>query len=160
MSETGPIEYNEGGACFYELDEFLRGHGFYLYDFGDVHRSLNLMKSQGAGQFDVLYVKPSSPRLPQELRSAKFCGQGREGKTMNASPDSDHGPPTSTSSAKTYSYVNVENVLGALESHLDYAVEGKDRRPGVYFLLGMVAGVMVMFGINFCRMGSIKLKRK
>jgi hypothetical protein len=32
--ETGIIEYNKGGACWYEVDELLRQYGFYLYDMG------------------------------------------------------------------------------------------------------------------------------
>jgi FkbM family methyltransferase len=76
--ESGLIEYNAGGCCFFELDDLLRSHGFHLYDFGEMWRSLDAFKSPGVGQFDMLYVKPSSRKLPQSLQASKFCGANKE----------------------------------------------------------------------------------
>jgi hypothetical protein len=75
--EGSTVEYNEGGSCFYEVDAFLRSHGFFLYDIADLQYNGRLFRTPGLGQFDILYVKPTSPRLPKELQKAKFCGQGR-----------------------------------------------------------------------------------
>jgi FkbM family methyltransferase len=33
--EASTVEYNAGSSCFFEIDEFLRLHGFYLYDQAD-----------------------------------------------------------------------------------------------------------------------------
>lgn len=79
--ESGLVEYNAGGCCLFELDEILRDNGFYLYEFGEMWRHPNAFKSPGVGQFDMLYVKPSSPRLPQSLQAAKFCGAARHNAT-------------------------------------------------------------------------------
>jgi FkbM family methyltransferase len=78
--EASVVEYNKGGSCFYEVDEFLRHHGFYLYDFGDIMRTA-LFQSPGVGQFDTLYIRPTSENLPGPLSSLKpnlFCGSNRD----------------------------------------------------------------------------------
>jgi hypothetical protein len=59
--EVSIIEYNQGGACWYEIDALLRQHGFYFYDSGDYFRIPHAFHSKGIGQFDALYVKPTSP---------------------------------------------------------------------------------------------------
>lgn len=73
--EASTIVFNEGGACFFEIDEMLRSHGFYLYEIADLLYN-DVFKTKGMGQFDVLYVKPTSPRLPAWLKNSKpkFCG--------------------------------------------------------------------------------------
>jgi FkbM family methyltransferase len=49
--EGSTIEYNEGGSCLYEVDEFLRSQGYFLYDLGAFGYN-NVFKTQGLGQFD------------------------------------------------------------------------------------------------------------
>ena len=74
--EVSVIEYNKGGACWFDLDDLLRQHGFYLYDMHDFNRNPDAFYTKAIGQFDTLYVKPTSPYLPQWLtdNNAKFCG--------------------------------------------------------------------------------------
>jgi hypothetical protein len=85
--ESSAIEYNKGGACSYEVDLFLRQHGFYLlYDLGDVQCDENLYQSHGAGQFDALYIRPASEHLPEMYKKVKprFCGSDRAMETTVA----------------------------------------------------------------------------
>lgn len=81
--ESSTIEYNAGGACFHEVDAFLRSKGFYWYDISDMVRS-PAFGSLGLGQFDVLYVNPSSPRLPAKFQELKgnYCGMNKEAPTV------------------------------------------------------------------------------
>eukprot|EP00751_Fragilariopsis_kerguelensis_P012936 CAMPEP_0170774644 /NCGR_PEP_ID=MMETSP0733-20121128/10076_1 /TAXON_ID=186038 /ORGANISM="Fragilariopsis kerguelensis, Strain L26-C5" /LENGTH=358 /DNA_ID=CAMNT_0011117231 /DNA_START=365 /DNA_END=1441 /DNA_ORIENTATION=+ len=74
--EVSVIEYNKGGACWFDLDDLLRQHGFYLYDMHDFIRIPHAFHTKGIGQFDTLYVKPTSPYLPPWLNdnNAKLCG--------------------------------------------------------------------------------------
>ncbi|KAL3772644.1 hypothetical protein ACHAWO_013189 [Cyclotella atomus] len=76
--EASVVEYNKGGSCFFDVDEFLRQNGFYLYDFGDIMRD-GLFQSPGVGQFDTLYINPKSEHLPGPLSSLKLCGSNRDG---------------------------------------------------------------------------------
>jgi FkbM family methyltransferase len=77
--EGSTIEWNDGGSCWYHVDELLRSHGFYLYDLGDFMFNPKAFKTSGLGQFDIMYVKPSSPRLPEIMKAnaPKFCGVNR-----------------------------------------------------------------------------------
>lgn len=74
--ESSVIEYNKGGSCQYEVDELLRHHGFYLYDLGDLQRNNGLFRTTGVGQYDALYMRPSSEHLPESIRSLgpNLCG--------------------------------------------------------------------------------------
>jgi hypothetical protein len=76
--QVSVIQYNKGGACFHELDDFLRQHGFYFYDSGDYNRIENAFHTKAIGQYDTLYIKPSSDYLPTWLveNNATFCGSG------------------------------------------------------------------------------------
>lgn len=123
--EASVTEYNAGGACFFEMDQLLRDAGFYIYDFGDQAYNGNLFKTPGLGQFDLLYVKPSSLHLPNALKQTKFCGQGR---------GNDKDP--STLNAKNESFPN----LDTLDATLDAAVSKPNRRAGVFFIMGIVVG--------------------
>jgi len=80
--EGSTVEYNSGGSCFYDMDEFLRSKGFYLYDHADDLRHPLLFKTQGLGQWDVIYVNPDSQNLPHQLKSKgpNFCGSSPEKK--------------------------------------------------------------------------------
>jgi FkbM family methyltransferase len=88
--ESGSIEYNAGGCCFYEIDEILRSHGFYLYDIGELAYNPTFFKTSGVGQFDILYVKPSSSNLPQGLQQSKFCGANKNTISSKEEPTSNH----------------------------------------------------------------------
>jgi len=74
--EGSTVEYNAGGACTYEVDDFLRSIGFYLYNHGDPYKHHGLFKTYGLGQWDQLYVRPDSEYLPDKLKrkKANFCG--------------------------------------------------------------------------------------
>lgn len=78
--EVSVIEYNKGGACWHEIDEFLRQNGFHFYDLGDSIHHEFLFRTKGVGQFDVLYIKPTSDFMPKWLvkKDVKFCGSSTE----------------------------------------------------------------------------------
>jgi FkbM family methyltransferase len=100
--EGTPVEYNLGGAaCYYEVDEFLRSQGFYLYDFGEMLYRKKLFKTKGVGSFNYMYIKPSSPKLPDFLRRhhTRFCGQGRESKSSPQTERQQQSPPHSNQDA-------------------------------------------------------------
>lgn len=81
--EVSVIEYNKGGACMWEVDEAFRSHGFYLYEMDEFLRNTFLFKTKGIGQYDALYVRPTSNRLPPSFANCTYCGFGRERKTNN-----------------------------------------------------------------------------
>jgi len=100
--EGSLVEYNLGGsACVHEVDEFLRRHGFYLYDIGDVFRKAHAFNTPGIGQYDLLYIKPSSPHLPAWLRDNNYqvCGATRPTKPLTSSlvPQATEEPNSTTS---------------------------------------------------------------
>ena len=79
--EGSVVEYNRGGSCLFEIDDFLRRNGYFIYDFGDqIMNNARLFKTLGTGQFDVLYIRPASEHLPEYLKKAKpdFCGADRD----------------------------------------------------------------------------------
>jgi len=80
--EGSTVEYNLGGSCFYDMDEFLRSKGFYLYDHADDLRHPLLFKTYGLGQWDMIYVNPDSHNLPHQLKmkGPNFCGSSPEKK--------------------------------------------------------------------------------
>ena len=81
--EGSTVQYNAGGSCFYEVDEFLRSNGFYYYDHSSDLRHPVAFKTHGLGQWDILYVNPASPYLPDKLRDLgpQFCGSDPGKKT-------------------------------------------------------------------------------
>jgi FkbM family methyltransferase len=50
--EGSAIEYNAGGSCWHDVDEFLRSQGFYFYDIGGLNNDLKGFHTYGLGQFD------------------------------------------------------------------------------------------------------------
>ena len=74
--EASVIEYNKGGSCYFQVDEYLREHGFFLYDMGDMQRNLGLFKSNGVGQYDSIYLRPSSEYIPESIKNLgpNLCG--------------------------------------------------------------------------------------
>jgi hypothetical protein len=58
--EASIIEYNKGGACWYQIDELLRCHGYYLYDMGDFSRHEVAFHTNAIGQLDALYTLHST----------------------------------------------------------------------------------------------------
>ena len=125
--EATAVDYNAGGACLFEIDQFLRDAGFYIYDFGDLAYNKVIFKSPGIGQFDILYVKPSSPHLPRALKKTKFCGAGRGN-------DNHKDPSTLNAKDADASY------LDDLEAQLEAAVSKQNRRTLVFFGMGVAAG--------------------
>jgi FkbM family methyltransferase len=131
--ETGPISYNSGGACFHEVDELLRSHGFFWYDLGDLAYNRNLFQTPGLGQFDVLYVKPSSPKLPDALKSTRFCGY-----------DPEIEPTPADSVAMPQSVSDLVEALDRMK---------RKNRPGLFFLGGFLCGfgclaLLLCFGLS------------
>ena len=80
--EVSVIQYNKGSACWHELDALLRKHGFYFYDSGDYNRNEGAFHTRAIGQFDVLYIKPTSAYMPTWLvdNNAEFCGSRQDGE--------------------------------------------------------------------------------
>jgi len=74
--EISVVDYNDGGVCWYQLDDFLRSHGFFFYDAAGFNRFPDWFHTKGIGQFDSLYINPNSSYLPNWLREnkGKFCG--------------------------------------------------------------------------------------
>jgi hypothetical protein len=74
--ETTLVEYNKGQSCHFQVDGLLRSMGFYLYTMDNLMRNTELFKTWGTGYLDMLYVNPTSPRLPQEFRDLHphYCG--------------------------------------------------------------------------------------
>eukprot|EP00465_Bigelowiella_longifila_P003509 CAMPEP_0185281196 /NCGR_PEP_ID=MMETSP1359-20130426/66583_1 /TAXON_ID=552665 /ORGANISM="Bigelowiella longifila, Strain CCMP242" /LENGTH=253 /DNA_ID=CAMNT_0027876603 /DNA_START=528 /DNA_END=1289 /DNA_ORIENTATION=- len=78
--ELSLIDYNQGGACYFEVDDFLRSQGFSMYDIVETKYS-PLYNTTGAGQIDAIWIKPSaSAFLSAELRNARFCGIERQSR--------------------------------------------------------------------------------
>jgi len=76
--ELSLIDYNQGGACYFEVDDFLRSQGFSMYDIVETKYS-SLYNTTGAGQIDAIWIKPSSRAfLSADLRNAQFCGTKRQ----------------------------------------------------------------------------------
>lgn len=98
--EVSVIEYNKGGACWHEIDELLRQNGFHFYDSGEYNRNEGAFHTKGIGQFEVLYIKPSSEYTPKWLldNEVKFCGSGRE--TTKRVQNSVRGEATTTKKEK------------------------------------------------------------
>ncbi|KAL3797492.1 hypothetical protein HJC23_009856 [Cyclotella cryptica] len=74
--EASVIEYNKGGSCLFEIDNLLRSQGFYLYNIADIQRDPGLFHTYGTGQFDALYIRPTSEHLPRAIQNIKpnMCG--------------------------------------------------------------------------------------
>jgi len=86
--ESGTTKYNTGGAaCFWQVDAFLRENGFYWYDIDDLTRN-PAFKTLGLGQFDILFVKPTSPRLPAKFRelNGTYCGMTQQQRGCQQEP--------------------------------------------------------------------------
>lgn len=78
--EVSLIQYNEGGACMWQVDELLRANGFFLYDLGDLVRNPDAFRTKGVAQMDILYVKPTSDALPLWLKEhqVNMCGSSNQ----------------------------------------------------------------------------------
>lgn len=62
LLEVSTVKYNAGGACYHEVDEFLRKKGFAMYDILDVTRMAPYyFKTPGTAQFDQVWVRQNSP---------------------------------------------------------------------------------------------------
>lgn len=122
--EASTVEYNSGGSCLYEVDEFLRANGFYYYDHADDLRNPNLLKTFGLGQWDVLYVNPNSEHLPEELqrKGPRFCGSSPNKKEEKESTNQ-----------VDVSTLDVGTDFGALDN-------GKFFIP---WMLGFLAGLLI-----------------
>jgi FkbM family methyltransferase len=77
--EVSLVQYNQGGACWWEIDALLRSYGFYAYDVQDLIRNPGAFHTKGVGQMEVLYVRQASKRLPKWLEEnhINMCGSSR-----------------------------------------------------------------------------------
>ena len=101
--ESSTVEYNAGSSCFFEIDEFLRTHGFYLYHQEDPMIQ-KLFKTKGLGQWDNLYVRPDSKRLPsffQEKGGPNYCGSRADRITTTTSSNNNVDKANTNSSDRT-----------------------------------------------------------
>ncbi len=78
--EVSVIQYNKGGACLHEVDALLRNNGFFFYDSSNYMWNPEAFHTMAIGQYDALYVKPSSHHMPSWLVDNKpvFCGSNPE----------------------------------------------------------------------------------
>jgi len=95
--EISVVDYNDGGVCWYQLDDFLRSHGFYFYDAAGFNR-LDWFHTKGIGQFDSLYINPKSSHLPNWLREnkGKFCGADHKPEVVSEKLDGASGKYNAT----------------------------------------------------------------
>lgn len=135
--EGSTVEYNLGGSCFYEIDEFLRSNGFYYYDHDDDLRHPGLFKTYGLGQWDILYVNPDSEHLPIELKKKgpHFCGR-TEKKTDHAT---------------------AMNLVDSGYDFSDFTSEEKQLGFGFGLMLGIFLGV---YAPAVCKMFVKKIKER
>jgi len=164
--EVSAVEYNEGGSCFGEIDSTLKEHGYYMYDFGDMAYHAQLFRSPGVGQFDMLYVKPSSPHLPGSLKDTGFCGYRRDTKQKNAAAaattaSKGDGGNKKEDSGDNFDLESVvpDSTLDALERELELLqIKKRRRRPGIYFLLGFIVGNIFCFVVSITLFFYVKRK--
>lgn len=69
--ETSVVEFNVGGACPWEIDDYLRGKGYRILDIWDLKSNPKLFQTTGLGQYDVLYLNTN--RRPDGLKDIQFC---------------------------------------------------------------------------------------
>jgi hypothetical protein len=151
--EQSVYNYNSGGACYFEVDAFLRKKGFYPHDIGEVLKAKHLFKTPGVGQFDILYVNPNAPRAPAYFKSRPndfFCGQDRqllEQPPQNNEPENFHTKsstlcdPENEDASSAFSPIE-ESVLGSVEQVLSPYVKSRIRRR-------VVATALISFGFGF-----------
>ena len=132
--EASVVEYNRGGACWFDLDAFMRHHGFYFYDLADYFYNPNAFHSKGIGQFDVLYVRPTSSNMPKWLQDANvsFCGSNREDKDVTERKTQTDGKvPLQDSAATASRFLTMEtsnDVLGFFATFLVGYLAGMARQ--------------------------------
>eukprot|EP01094_Clydonella_sp_ATCC50884_P030202 TRINITY_DN9763_c0_g1_i1.p1 TRINITY_DN9763_c0_g1~~TRINITY_DN9763_c0_g1_i1.p1 ORF type:complete len:292 (+),score=58.67 TRINITY_DN9763_c0_g1_i1:229-1104(+) len=74
MVEMSVVEYNSGGSCYWELDAWLREHGFFPLVIQPLPPSRRLFKTPGVGQYDAVYVRATSTAIAEY--GTKFCSAG------------------------------------------------------------------------------------
>ena len=119
--EASTIQYNDGGACTWQVDEYLRSQGYALYEIGDKRYSLDLFKTPGLGQYDLIYV--NTKKLPERLQNATFCA-GTSSSSANGGIVED-------------SVVELEKLVGMTSST---STCGKKGRSGLILVVGLVIG--------------------
>jgi FkbM family methyltransferase len=119
--EASTIKYNEGGACTWQVDEYLRSQGYALYEIGDKRYSLALFKTPGLGQYDLIYI--NTKNLPERAQNASFCA-GISSSSKNGAIFAD-------------SVVELENLVGMTSSTASCRKKGSS---GIILLVGLVVG--------------------
>lgn len=91
--EVSLIDYNPGGACYHEIDSFLRDLGFRLHymNRGEVVEAY--FKTPGIGQQDRIYVNEKSPMLfgENKLRGWQEGFRHCKGSNANSKPSQSRG---------------------------------------------------------------------
>ena len=126
--EASLTVYNRGQPCLYELDDFLRRHGFFMYDFGDFNRNLGTFKSGGVGQLDMVYARPQAPHFPEPMKEVKFCGANR-----NGAPFLDYGRKEEEKAKETVIVPIPQDTVGAAS---------QERNQFACLFLGFLGGYM------------------
>mmetsp|Transcript_30924 Transcript_30924/g.45726 ORF Transcript_30924/g.45726 Transcript_30924/m.45726 type:complete len:368 (+) Transcript_30924:45-1148(+) len=147
--EMGVVNYNPGSACYYDVDAFLRSQGFFLHDFGDLLYSKQLFRTQGIGQYDVLYVNPSAPTAPPLIKKnpALYCGQVSNGGSQESPPSAEDDSAAKGADTWDDRILAVEaTVVDPVSEYADdilkeFGVKSKLRRRTVVMLfIGCVLG--------------------
>ena len=157
--ELSAVNYNPGGACYFEVDSFLRSQGFFLHDHGDVYRSLKrLFKTHGIAQYDALYVNPSAPNAPNYIKDnpTLFCGQSNKQQvhekatTTSEQQDSTDGGGIEASVSAVEATV-IDPITQYTDDMLKQYIKNKMRRRTVVLLLvGHCSGMVFMWFLMKC----------
>jgi hypothetical protein len=121
--EISLVQYNQRGACWWEIDALLRSYGFCAYDVQDLIRNPDAFHTKGIGQMEVLYVRQASKRLPKWLEEnhINMCGSSRIDRT---------GQP----------HVFGNSIRGAAEAAAAISVNNYFDVSILTFLLGLIVG--------------------
>lgn len=71
--EASFVQLNEGGACYWQVEELLRQHGFALYDVGEKLDYYPLFRTTGTGQMDQLFINTHKLATLPKLQNTTFC---------------------------------------------------------------------------------------
>lgn len=98
--EYSVVEYNQGGACYWEVDAYLRQAGYAMLDVWDLNYSPTLFGTPGLGQYDILYMNMNNRPRGSILEKVKFC-QGSSSSTESSSSSQTRSSSTDQSNNTT-----------------------------------------------------------
>jgi hypothetical protein len=84
-----------GQTCWFEMDELLRSKGFFVFELADFHSDSTAFKTYGTGRLRILYIRPSSVRIPEimtmEKTAPNYCGSRSSRISNTASGGGEEG---------------------------------------------------------------------